>query len=369
MKILLLGGTGAMGTYLVNIFADEGHDIFVTSRSAHSSKQKNIVYLKGNAHDKTFLEEILKEKYDVIVDFMIYTTKQFTEIIDKILKSTKQYMFLSSSRVYAYSEEPITEVSPRLLDVCKNEEYLKTDEYALAKARQEDILKSFNKKNWTIIRPYITYAQERLQLGVLEKEFWLQRALLGKTIVMSKEIAEKYTSLTYGYDVATEMSKLAGNKKAYGEIFHIVNTKAIKWKDVLEVYLNVIEELTKIRPKVLFLNNADGLAKIMGNYYQVHYDRLYDRKFDSSKIDEMCNEKILYKDASEGLKNCLKIFLNGNRYFKTFPLKEEAYFDRLTGECTKLTEIPKVKDKGKYLIYRYTPYLRLKFGVKTILKK
>lgn len=47
---------------------------------------------------------------------------------------------MSSSRVYADSQTPITENSPRLLDVYKEEEYLKTDEYALSKARQEDIL-------------------------------------------------------------------------------------------------------------------------------------------------------------------------------------------------------------------------------------
>ena len=41
------------------------------------------------------------------------------------------------------------------------------------------------------------------QLGVLEKELWLYRALNGRTIVFSKDIAEKSTTLTYGYDVAS----------------------------------------------------------------------------------------------------------------------------------------------------------------------
>ena len=57
----------------------------------------------------------------------------------------------------------------------KDEEYLKTDEYALSKARQEDILHRSGKNNWTVIRPYITYSEIRLQLGVLEKELWLYR--------------------------------------------------------------------------------------------------------------------------------------------------------------------------------------------------
>ena len=54
-------------------------------------------------------------------------------------------MFLSSSRVYASQESPIREDSMRLLDVSHDSIYLKTDEYALAKARQEDILRKSGK--------------------------------------------------------------------------------------------------------------------------------------------------------------------------------------------------------------------------------
>ena len=46
-------------------------------------------------------------------------------------------------------------------------------EYAIAKAKMENLLKKPSKKNWTIIRPYITFNDNRLQLGTLEKEMWL----------------------------------------------------------------------------------------------------------------------------------------------------------------------------------------------------
>ena len=59
----------------------------------------------------------------------------------------------------------ITEESERLLDTSIDQDFLSTDEYSLTKARQEDILQSSKQKNWTIIRPYITYGTSRLQLG------------------------------------------------------------------------------------------------------------------------------------------------------------------------------------------------------------
>ena len=98
--------------------------------------------------------------------------------------------------VYADSKTLITEESPRLLDVCKDRSYLKTDEYALAKAREENILLESMQKNWTIIRPYITYNVERLQLGAIEKDIWLHRALHDRSIPLPKDVATHQTTMT-----------------------------------------------------------------------------------------------------------------------------------------------------------------------------
>src|SRR5574344_809898 len=110
MKILILGGTGAMGQYLVPMLVQNGNKVYVTSRKAKISNQ-NLIYLQGNAHENLFLDKILKNKYDVIIDFMVYNTEEFSKRIDKFLSSTSQYIFLSSSRVYANSEKTLTEES------------------------------------------------------------------------------------------------------------------------------------------------------------------------------------------------------------------------------------------------------------------
>ena len=146
---------------------NQGEDVYVTTR--RERKGVGITYIQGNAHETAFLSDILRKyHFDVLIDFMIYNTSEFADRVDLLLSSVGQYIFLSSSRVYADSETPITENSPRLLDVYKDEEYLKTDEYALSKARQEDILHRSGNYYWTVIRPYITFSEIRLQLGVLE---------------------------------------------------------------------------------------------------------------------------------------------------------------------------------------------------------
>lgn len=315
MKILVLGGTGAMGKPVVKILGARGHRVDVTTRKARNDEGDNIHYVVGNAHDMAFLENILNEKYDAILDFMVYKPEEFRDRYIKFLENTSQYVFLSSARVYADSPDAlIEESSKRLLDISKDQEFLQTNEYSLAKAREENLLLKSDSRNWTIIRPYITYYDERLQLGVFEKETWLRRALAGKKIVFSRNIAEKYTTLTYGYDVALRIADLIGNPKAVGQVYQIATGKYIKWKDVLAVYLDTLEKELGKRPEVFMTEQCDPFTE-KNNQYQVHCDREYNRKFSDAKIQQDTKETEPFMPAEKGLKMCLQNFLAGERQF------------------------------------------------------
>ena len=349
MKVLILGGTGAMGTHLVDNLIQNDVDTFVTTRSYRISK-RNLHYIQGNAKELIFLEKILNEHWDAVVDFMVYKTEDFRKRYNLLLSSTSQYFFLSSARVYADLNQPITENSARLLDVSEDIEYLSTDEYALAKARQEDILINSGKINWTIIRPYITYNEERLQLGVLEKEDWLYRALHGRTIVFSKEIASKLTTMTYGLDVSRAIITLIGNQKALGNIFHITTKECYTWDKITDVYFAAIEDTLGFKPKVL-LQNTDSFFELYPSKYQIKYDRLFNRQFDNSKIGDIIDINS-FTTIDVGLYKCIKGFL-GDRNFKKINWRSEALKDKLTNEKTSLREIIGMKQKIVYLLYRY----------------
>ncbi len=338
-----------MGSHLGEILSSNKQNVVITTRANRKSSEF-LKYRQGDAKNIDFLNTLLEEKWDVIVDFMIYNETELEGRIEKLLNSTSQYMFLSSSRVYDNSAEFIKEDTTRLHDTCKDKEYLVTSEYALTKARQEDILKSSSKKNWTIIRPYITYSEIRLQLGTLEKENWLYRALKGRTIVFSKDIKEHLSTLTYGFDVATTMVKLMNNPSALGQAYHITSNNSYKWEELLEIYLEVIKEEIGEKPKVLFQNLTDFYTWNPGKY-QIIYDRLYDRKFDNTKINEFVNTSE-FIDAKEGLKKCLKKFLQ-NPKFNSISWRMEAKRDRFTKETTPFNEINGIKNRLKYLLFRY----------------
>jgi nucleoside-diphosphate-sugar epimerase len=357
MKVLLLGGTGAIGKQLTNLLSVCGIDTFVTSRKKREDGRL-IKYIKGNAQDLEFLKEILSgNQWDAIVDFMVYSTTKFTERINLLLSSTFHYIFISSARVYADSNYPITESSLRLLDICEDQIFLSTDEYSLAKARQEDILESSGSQNWTIIRPYITFSETRLQLGVFEKEEWLYRALHGRTIVFSKDIYLKKTTMTYGNYVAKGIFSILGNTKSLGETYNITTQETFTWKEILSIYLEVFEKRLGYQPKVL-LQDLDDFLECKPTKYQVIYDRLFNRQFDNSKIARGYNiDKFAKTDVQ--LRVCLEEFLK-EPSFQNINWKTEAIKDRQSGEFTPLKEIPGIKHKIKYLVYRFFSRLLIK---------
>lgn len=352
MKILLLGGTGAIGEHVKDILSkrDDIREIHITTRSKRQSTSPKVNYLEGNAHDIHFIDAILSNnRYDAIIDFMSYNTEEFKTLAFLHLKATCQYIFLSSSRVYADSSSPLTELSPRLLDTIQDHEYLDSDEYALTKARQEDILKNSGLNNWTIVRPYITYSEDRLQLGVLEKENWLYRALRKRTVIFSKDIAKKTTTLTYGYDVAYMISFITGNQKCLGETFHLTGNDKIRWGQVLDIYLNALEKTLGLRPKVILTEMA--LEKNLPRYkYQIKYDRYYDREFNTDKIKKLLGNYHT-TDVETGLTNCLISFLN-NPTFKNINWREEAARDKVAREFPTFREFNHLKDFERYFFKR-----------------
>lgn len=353
MNILILGGTGAIGSHLVCLLASQGHRVYVTSRREHMDIF-NVSYLHGNAHDNVFIQGILKNHYDAIIDFMSYPLSEFTkERVNAFLSSTNQYFFLSSSRVYSNCDGVITEETPRLLDVSKDQKFLSSNEYSLIKAKEENILMDVGKFNWTIVRPYISYSENRLQLGTYELEAWLPRIFNGRAVVLSDDIMSKETTLTYGKDVAMAISKLITTKKSKGEIFNLTTNEHKRWQDILDIYINQYVETTG---KTFYFSttSVSVTCKISNLKYQVLYDRSFNRCFDNKKLLSVCPD-LYFTPTNIGLRKCFSKHLTMTHDYN-LPVIMEAIQDRAIGARASLKNYTSHKRKLGYLFYRYNPF-------------
>lgn len=349
MDILVLGGTGAIGIPLVEL-ASKDFNVYVTSRKEHKS-YGNVQYIQGDAKNKDFLEYVLTMKrWTAVIDFMIHTADILQSLIPLFLDNTHQYIFISSARVYAQSDELITENTPRLLDACNDNEYLQTNEYALAKAREEDLLFNSERTNFTIIRPSITYNANRLQLGVLEKENWLYRALNNRSIVFSEDLIDKLTTMTHGNDVAKGIYSIIGKKDALGQAFHITYSSSYPWREILNIYQKVLSDHLGKEVPIILTKKSTNL-NFKEKIYQLIYCRYFNRTFDNSKIARFCDINS-FIPTEKGLSESLRSFLV-KPIFNRIPWKIEAVNDRISGEYTPLSEIDTFEDKVTYLFFRY----------------
>lgn len=352
MKILILGGTGSMGKSLVTILSSNpNNQIYVSTRGNHTNTS-NIFYLKGNAHDTFFLKKILSTYYDAIIDFMYYESKEFEEKINSLLSQTKQYFCISSARVYSNSLQPMTEHSPRLIDTIQDPIYLQSNDYSIEKCKIENILQNSQKRNWTIIRPYITYNDNRLQLGIYELNDWYYRFCKNRTIPISRNIALATTTLTYGLDVAKGINTLIGQKEALGEIYHITSPIAITWKEIIEIYDKTIFKITGRNIK--YQITKDDIFSHFGiKEPQIIYDRNYTRMFNNTKIGRYININT-FTTPQNGIQQCIESYIHNNEStIYNINWYRQALMDRITGEQASPEEFDKENDWDFYNSIRF----------------
>lgn len=347
-KILIMGGTGAIGVYLVPELLNRNHEVHVTTRHSKCSDDKHLSFICGDARDQDFIKNTTNStKYDAIIDLMSYRTSEFRGIYKTLLDRTKHYLFMSSYRVFANAGmEPITERSARLLDVCNDKEYLATDEYALAKARQEDILRVSGRNNWTILRPCITYSQSRFQFGTLEANTICYRALQNIPVIMAREILSKSTTMTWAGDVARLVAKLVMNDKALGEDYNVVTNEHHTWAELASYYRDFIGlEIVE--------TDLDTFIGVVGGPYQVKYDRLFNRILDNSKVLRTTGvEQSDFVSLQEGLKRELVEFKR-NPCFQYPDLYLNARMDKVARSRISLEGFG-FREKVRYYAEQYT---------------
>ena len=302
-KVLLIAGGGTLGRYTAKELLSKKCEVDVICLEDYTSDNPKLRYYKANA-DLNYLTAYLNDKYyDGIVNFIHYTSVDDYKPVHKLLCSkTDQLIFLSSYRVYADLQHPITETAPMLEDVIKNdEEFLKTENYALPKARCEKFLREeSDTKNWTVVRPVISFSDKRFDLITVSGHEIIDAARSGKTVILP----EAAKNLTAGLDWAGNSGKLIANllfkKECFGEAYTVSSGQNLTWGEVADIYTR----LTGVNFK--WADTEEYVKTGHGGYILI-YDRLYDRSVDNTKILKATGLK---KDDFTSIEEGIKIELD-----------------------------------------------------------
>ena len=280
---LLIAGGGTLGCYTYMELLRNGWKLDVIDAEQRISFNRNLRWIRGMVSDELLKDVFAQKRYDAIVDFIHYTDPaEYRRRGAMLLDNTEQLIFLSSYRVYSDVDKVVTEETPQWLDVCKDEYFLTHESYAVPKSHNESWLRSTGKKNWTIIRPMISFSHYRLDLVTQGAQTFFLRAREGKKTLLPAASRYLTAGVNWAGNAGKMIARLCGNPRALGEAFTIGMGETHTWNDVAEIYSDVLGaefEWVDTDAYIQYATSGGYMAKCM-----LYFDRLIDRQVDVSKV-------------------------------------------------------------------------------------
>lgn len=354
MKILLLGGTGTLSKAVLFEALKHNYTITILNRGTHNDNiPSDVRCVKGDFFDTTtWKDKICSEKFDVVVDFLSRKASDIERTYPVFMDICKQYIFISSACVYrrAKKDFPIKETS------CKpNKDW----SYNIEKYECELMLRKLAEKAssyFTIIRPYITYNDERIPLGIAPAYKYhktlIERIKSGKPWFVWDD-GNAVSTVTYADDFAVGVVGLFLNEKAKGEDFHITGDFSYTQNEIVEMLFSKLK-----KPLNVIRISTEELYSILPEYKEMLIgDRALDAKFDNSKIKSAVPNLKFNTSLSEGLDKVLAHF---EKCTPLYDYQFEARIDRLIDKCgTKVSFVRYYNSnrdaKAIYFLFRYLP--------------
>lgn len=283
LSVIILGGTGIIGRELTRLLVSQGYKTYVVSRGARrvvagAESIVTDVYDANSLHEK-----ISKLSFDVVVDLVSFNPSQLRMNLGVFKGKCKQYMFVSSATVYGDGNgNPITEDTPFIT---------KGWSYPLAKIECEKFLRSEAKESnqvYTIVRPYITYSEQRMSFGIWEMPDVWGRIQHEAPVVIGDEAIHTRTTLTHAEDLALGMIALMGNEKAFDDDFHITSSESISWGEVYDMAVEAADKSLR----VVGTSTAElgaAFPELIGKMS----DRMMNRVFDNTKLYKACPKLVM----------------------------------------------------------------------------
>jgi nucleoside-diphosphate-sugar epimerase len=254
MRIVVIGGTGHVGTYLVPGLVTAGHEVISVSRqmrkpySDHEAWKdvKQVIIDRVEADKKkTFGKQISKLSPDVVIDMICFTRESAVMIADALQGKVQHFLQCGTIWVHGYSEQvPTDETQPRR----------PFGEYGINKAAIESWLLSFSRKTGfpaTILHPGHIVGPGWIPLnpaGNFNPEVYKILAA-GKELILPN-LGMETVHHVHAEDVSQSFIKAINYRNnAVGESFHVVSPQAL----TLRGYANALAEWFGKEAKLKFL--------------------------------------------------------------------------------------------------------------------
>lgn len=292
MKVLIIGGTGIISTYVLKKCIDVGYDVTVMNRGHRNQDlPKDVNFIACDINDESKAKQILEDHFfDSVIQFVAFTKDQVERDIRLFRDKTRQYIFISTASAYQKPVEdyPITEKTP-----LENPYW----EYSRNKIVCESYLNSVKDINVTIVRPSHTYNNHMIMAPMTRWNYeyaHIKRLLDGKPIIIPGDGTSVWT-ITHASDFANSFVYLIGNKEAYQDVFHITGEILYTWEQLTHILANALG----VKPQIIHIPSDVIIKYIPEMEGPLLGDKTWSAIFDNSKIKSISKEyssKVRYED-------------------------------------------------------------------------
>jgi len=239
MKIVVIGGSGHIGTYLIPRLLMKGYEVINVSRGSRQPYSANGLWnsvtqvsidREGEEKLGSFGEKIRDLSPNAVIDLICFTRESGEQLVKALKGSVECLLVCGTIWVHGYGTElPLTEDSPRRPIGDYGIRKAELEAYLIGEARRSGLPVSILHPGhivgpgWTPVNP-----QGNLNLSVFEK---LAR---GEELILPNNGLETLHHV-HADDVAQSfMRALASFSAAKGEAFHVVSERALTLKGYAE---------------------------------------------------------------------------------------------------------------------------------------
>jgi nucleoside-diphosphate-sugar epimerase len=228
MKILFIGGTGNISAECAAWLHEHGHQMVVVTRG-HSAVPSAYQAIQADRKVPTAMRAALQGvRPEVVINFLGYELADMKIDYDLFQDAIRQYIFISSTTVYAKPARtlPLTEDA-----VLGNAWW----EYAQKKLACEQWLWQHHDTSRfpvTIVRPSHTYSKRWIPNPVSSSSYNFAARLEQGKPVFVPDNGENPWTLTAAADFAVGLGGLVGRTETAGEAFHITSDEVLTWNQI-----------------------------------------------------------------------------------------------------------------------------------------
>lgn len=319
MRVLIIGGTGLISTYLTQRLIRDGVDVSLVNRGQTSPANplaSSVPVIVADRTDYTAFESTIAAAgpWDVVIDMVGYQPEDARSVVRAFGGKVRQFIFCSTVDVYKkYSQK--YPISP-------DAEHLGFGDYAAKKVEIEATLRQANREgafHLTTIRPALTYGEGRGFWPTLWPAGYIDRLRTGQKILVHGDGTALWC-FAHAEDVAGAFFGAIGNPASFGNEYNATGEEWMPWDEfhriVAEVAGAPAPNLVHIESRLLAqITDRGGVLPI--NFM---YCNLFDNE--SAKHDLGYRYSIDFRNGATRVLDWLEA--NGQTGAKEDPLYDEV---------------------------------------------